>query len=199
MNLWKRLYFPALIFLLVCSVSCSNVNYLHLGAFKAKDIVEDTTDTRNFVVKNDGTKIYGDKISWKSGLLLKNEISIDGQLFKMSEIRAYRGNNIFYHRMGSEYIRRIIRGKINVYIKYSMSNFDGQPYTRTDHYFQKGENEVLHTLSNKKEIQELVAGCSMASEMLDVSYGKLRKEIKKDKRYLNTVFEIYNNGCKIVK
>jgi hypothetical protein len=90
--------------------------------------------------------IKGDKIVWKSGLLVKDQIKIDDEKFAIKDVRGYRKGSEYYYRIRNEYIKRIVHGpKINVYVMFtevtSQSSATGRytTYTRTDHYSQKGE------------------------------------------------------------
>ncbi len=97
----------------------SRVNKIHYGAFNYSNPVEDPAETRNYLLMDDGTKIYGDKISWKSGLIFKDQIKIDDQKYKIKEVRGYQQKGVFYGRLKSTYIKRIVHGKINVYVEFT--------------------------------------------------------------------------------
>ena len=181
----------------------SKVNQIHYGAFKYTNKVEEKS-TGNYIVKNDGTMVVGGKIKWKSGLFVK-EIQIDEQKFKISDVRGYRDGDTYYGRINNEFIQRIVHGKINVYVQFSFvtstttdhSGFSHtSSYTRTDQYAQKGEDGKLVGIANQKDIKEMVSECPLAVEMISISNSKIRKAVRKDPNYLNSVFDVYNNGCK---
>lgn len=184
----------------------SKVNKIHYGAFNYSNNVEDKSETGNYIVKNDNTKIYGKKISWKAGLLSKEQIQIDDQKFKISEIKGYHQGENYYSRLGKgDYIRRIVHGKINIYVMFTdvsttTTDRNGfsrtRNYTRTDQYSQKGEDGQLIGMANQDDMKKLVSDCPAAVQMLELSNKKMRKAIRKDPNYLNSVFEMYNNGCK---
>jgi hypothetical protein len=185
----------------------SRVNKIPYRAFNYGNKVEEPAD--NFLLKNDGTKVYGSKISWKSGLLVKDQIKIDDQKFKLSEVRGYLSNGIFYGRLGNDYIKRIVHGKINVYVQFREVTSTSTPaggtgfthtttYTVADQYGQKGENGPLFPLANKRDIKDAVAGCPLAEDMADKSYHQIRKAIRNNRNYLNNIFDVYNNNCKPV-
>ena len=207
MNNRKHLLSIACLALFVFLALASRVNKIHYGAFNYKNHVEDSSDTRNYLLMNNGSKVYGDKIKWKSGMLVKNQIMIDDQKFKIADVRGYQDNRYFYGREGNEYILRIVHGKINVYVKFTevtqtTTDHGGfthtSSYTRTDHYSQLGDKGSLDVFASQKDIRQLVAGCPLAEEMADKSNHQIRKAIKADRNYLNEIFEIYNNGCKPV-
>jgi hypothetical protein len=185
----------------------SAVNKIHYGAFNYNNKVEDKVEKRNYLVKNDGTKIYGEKISWKSGLLAKDQIQVDDQKFRITEIRGYRQGETYFDRLGNEYIKRIVRGKVNVYVKFTevastttdRNGFTRTRYhTRTDQYAQRGEDGPMKAFGGQDDIKEIVSDCPLSVQMIDMSNSKIRKAIKKDPNYLNSVFETYNNDCKPV-
>lgn len=186
----------------------SKVNKIHLGAFNYQNKVEDVSDTRNYLLMNDDSKVYGEKISWKSGLLVKDQIKIDDQKFKILEVKGYQRDRVFYGRLKNDYIQRIVRGKINVYVQFTQvttTTTDGSgfthmnTYTRTDHYSQRGDNGPMVVFGSQKDIQELVAGCPLAEEMAAKSNHQIRKSVRSNRNYLNDIFEIYNNDCKAVE
>jgi len=183
----------------------SRVNKIHYGAFNYHNRVEEQSG--NYLLMNNGQKVYGDKISWKSGILVKDQIKIDDQKFKITEVRGYLDRGVFYGRLGHDYIQRIVHGKINVYVQFTQvtttsTDHGGfshtSTYTRTDHYAQMGENGPMNVFGSQKDIKQLVDACPLAVEMADKSSRQIRKAIRKDRNYLNEIFEVYNNGCKPV-
>ena len=185
----------------------SRVNKIAYRAFNYGNNVEESS--QNFLLKNDGTKVYGSNISWKSGLLVKDQIRIDDQKFKLSEVRGYLSNGIFYGRLKNDYIKRIVHGKINVYVQFRQVTSTSTPaggtgfthsttYTVADQYGQRGETGALFPLANKSDIKDAVSGCPLAEEMADKSYHQIRKAIRNNRNYLNNIFDVYNNNCKPV-
>ncbi|MHA4811322.1 hypothetical protein ACX0G9_24690 [Flavitalea flava] len=183
----------------------SAVNKIHYGAFNYSNKVEDPSDKRNYLIMNDGTKIYGEKIGWQSGILLKDQIKIDDQKFRITEVRGYQKNGTFYGRLKNSYIKRIVHGKINVYVDFTdvtttTTDHGGfthtRSYTRTDQYSQKGEIGPLTPLPGQDAIKKLVSDCPLSVEMCNKSNAQLRKAIRKNGNYLNNIFDVYNNDCK---
>jgi hypothetical protein len=185
----------------------SRVNRIHLGAFSYSNRVEDSSDTRNYLMLNDGTKIYGGKVGWKSGMLVKDQIKIDDQKYKISEVKGYQDKQVFYVRLKNIYIQRIVHGKINVYVDFTNVTttsvgpngfIQTHTYVRTDHYSQQGEDGPLVVFANQTDIENLVSGCPLSVEMVHKSDRQLRKAIRHDRNYMNNIFNVYNNGCKPV-
>ncbi|MGZ3957820.1 MAG: hypothetical protein ACXVBT_08035 [Flavisolibacter sp.] len=204
----KNLLSATCVILFAMLAMASAVNKIHYGAFNYNNNVEDKEDTRNYIVKNDGTKVYGNKVTWKSGFLTKDQIQIDDQKFKITEVSGYQKDKTYYGRFGKEYIQRIVHGKINVYVQFvqvtsSYVDHNGvmtsHNATRTYQYAQKGETGPMTELAGQDDIKKLVSDCSLAVQLADISNTKMRKAIRKNRNYLNNIFEIYNNGCQETK
>jgi hypothetical protein len=185
----------------------SKVNKIHMNAFNYYSSKEAKSESGVYLIKNNGEKVVGEKVSWKTGLLVKDQIKIDDQKFKISEIKGYRSGNIYYGRYKAEYIKRIVHGnRINVYVMFTdvttTSTTPGtgftrtRTYTRTDHFSQKGETGEMVAFGGQGDIKKLLADCPLSVQMAELSNKKMRKEIKVNPNYLNSIFEVYNNDCK---
>ena len=203
----KHLFSGCVLIVFAFFALASRVNRIHMGAFNYSNRVEDSSDTRNYLMLNDGTKIYGDKVSWKSGMLVKDQIKIDDQKYKISEVKGYQKKQVLYGRLKNTYIQRIVHGRINVYVDFTnVTTTTPGPngtmmtnnYVRTDHYSQQGEDGPLVVFANQTDIENLVSGCPLAVEMVHKSDRQLRKAIRHDRNYMNNIFNVYNNGCKPV-
>ena len=194
----------ALVFFVLLAIG-SKVNKLHYGAFEYDNIVEDMSDTTNYVLLTDGTKVYGQDVELKSSALGKSRIVCDGKEYSTDAVKGYRKNNIFYGKQSKvDFPQRIVRGKVNIYVLFTSSPITGANgrekwYTRTTMYSQKGDNGPMELFVGQNGMKELVADCPTAVAMVDIGDKKLIKEIKRDSNYLNKAFEIYNNDCKPVK
>ncbi|MFL5740095.1 MAG: hypothetical protein ACJ75B_07750 [Flavisolibacter sp.] len=194
--------------LFICIAAASGVNKIHYGAFNYYKNYEEKVQG-SYLVKNDGTRIYGKHVSWKSGLLTKNKIEIDDQVFKIPEIVGYYQEGKYYGRLGnSDYILRIVHGKkVNVYVEFTQvtqtSTYQGgmtstHSYTRTDHFAQKGETGPLVSIGGQKAIKEFLSDCPLSVQMIELSGHKIRRAIKDNPNYMNEIFEVYNNDCRPV-
>lgn len=190
--------FGVLVLFALLAVS-SRVNKIHNGAFNYRNKVEEPSD--NCLVKNDGTKVYGRKISWNTGILARRSIKIDDQRFPFSEIRGYYDKGIYYGFFRGEYGQRIIHGKINVYVQFKQvtsTSTNGSGFTTSYsyldafHYAQIGEDGPMVPLARKGDIKKILEACPLAVEMVD----KGRRQMRHDPNYLNHVFDVYNAGCK---
>ncbi|MBL7710267.1 MAG: hypothetical protein JNJ86_14420 [Chitinophagaceae bacterium] len=203
----KTLYsLAAAVGFLVIAAGSSSVNKIHCGAFSRAQTGEETS-ADNYVVLNDGSKVFGDKISWKSGLLVKDQIKVGDEKFAIRETKGYFANGNYYGRINSSnYAKRIIHGKLNVYY-----TEDWTTYTTTNsrtgamrtsqrlvciHYVQRGDNGPIEAIANQKDIREYVKDCPASMEMVDKRDKEIRRAIRRNGFYLNKVFVIYNNGCK---
>ena len=200
----QLLSFVALVVFILFALA-SAVNKIHVNAFNYSNKVEEPSEKGNYLLKTDGTKIYGDKIGWKSGVLVKDQVKIDDQSFDFSEVKGYMKDNVYYTKKGNEFIKRIVHGKINVYVQFtevtststdSRGAMRTRSYTRTDHYAQVGEDGEMIGLVGQKQIKQVVIDCPLAVSMADISDSEMRKAIKKDPNYLNSIFDVYNKGCK---
>ncbi len=184
--------------------TASSVNKIHCGAFNYNSSGEDRNEGRNYVEKNDGSRIYGERISWQTGLIVKDQITIDGQKFRIKETRGYFSHGVYFGRIGSSYARRIVHGKLNVYYTEDMvtstsTSSTGAMRTTTRnvcvHYAQIGDDGELSPIASQKDIKRYVQSCPKAVEMIDKSNSKIRKAIRRNRNYLNEIFITYNNGC----
>jgi hypothetical protein len=205
MNRKNLLSLCCVCFFIVLALGSTSTYKLGAGDFYTENKVEDRSEKSNYLVKNDGTRVYGEKIKWKSGALVKDQIQIDGEKFKIPEIIGYREGDIYYGRYRNEYIRRIIHGKINIYrllSEVSTTSTDASGHTRTTsrtevgYLYQKGDDAGMVDLFSKNDLQALVHDCPLALEMANLSDKKMRKAIRKDRNYLNSVIDVYNNDCK---
>jgi hypothetical protein len=78
--------FSALMLFLFFSFAFScRLNGIHAGAFNTYTVVESPSDSGDYVVKIDGTKIYGQNAELKD-----REVLLDGRRFKGSQLKAVR-------------------------------------------------------------------------------------------------------------
>ncbi len=195
----KHLFSLVIIAVFFLFAVASKVNKIHGGAFNT-DIAPEP-DKETYVELLDGTRVYGSKISYQSGIILKDQVNIDGKKFKMKETRGYMYEGIYYGRFGGSYIKRIVHGKVNVYfreewVQHTDSRGRMSQRLSTFHYYQRGDDGDMLALAGQKDIKRAVADCPEAVKMADLSNGKMRKAIRKDYNYLNSIFELYNNECK---
>ena len=182
----------------------SKVNKIHGNAFSSEANPEGKVSV-NYVVLNDGSHVTGKSISWKAGAFTKDEIRIDDHKFKLGDVHGYMQNGTYWKRSGNHFMVRLVHGKLNVYRdSYQTTNTttDANGRMRTNtvthyvHYAERGENGPMTRLDNQKDIQNAVSGCPLAVELASLSDKKMRKAIRANRRYLNEIFEIYNNDCK---
>lgn len=183
----------------------SSVNKIHCGAFSYTPSNEIENEGRNYVLLNDGKKVYGDRIVWQTGLILRDMIKIDDEKFKIRDTRGYFSNGAYYGRLGGSYAKRIVHGKLNVYYTETMvtststSSATGISRTTTrpscTHYVQVGEDGELHPIADQKDIIKYVKDCPKSVDMIDKKNAQIRKAIRKNSNYLNNIFITYNNGC----
>lgn len=204
-NTFRNLHSVMAFALFILLALGSKVNKLHIGSFKYDNIVEDMSDTSNYILLNDGTKDFGKVVELKSPSFAARTIFNDGKAYSVDKVKGYRQNNVFYGKQGkADFPKRIVRGKINVYVLFTRSSTTGANgrdmwYTRTTMYSQIGDNGPMKLFTGQKDMKELLAGCPTAVAMVDIGDKKLIKAIKSNANYLNEAFEIYNNDCKPIK
>ncbi|MBI5857458.1 MAG: hypothetical protein HZB42_07385 [Sphingobacteriales bacterium] len=184
----------------------AKINKIHCGAFSYFNSSEEPGNGRGYVEMNDGKKIYGEEISWQTGLILKDLIKVDGEKIKIKDTRGYFKNGNYYGRIGGSYAKRIIHGKLNVYYtegtvtvastnsRTGVTTFRERP--TCTHYVQVGDDGELNPIAGQKDIIKYVKDCPKAMEMIDKKDSQIRKAIRKNGSYLNDIFVIYNNGCR---
>ncbi len=178
----------------------SAVNKMSNFSFGPTPREEDVSEF--YVELMNGTKIDADEMKINSGLFSKKEFKVDGETYPIKEVRGYMSKGIYYGRIGNTFVKRIVHGKINVYEHvYIRSNLNPQTGATsamyvTLYYYQNGDSGHLIAMGGQKDIMKAVAGCPLAVEMADLKGSKIRKAIRKNPQYLNSIFETYNNDCK---
>ena len=186
-------------------------NY-HPNAIWIKNLIEDNTDKNNYIIKNDGTKIYGKEILDRT-FFSTRKLKIDDQKFSKSDIKGYVQNGSYFTRLdknskkyadSDNYAKRVIHGKLNVYVltfDIEIRDDNNRSHTRTGHalYLQKGDDGAIIATPNSIDAKKFIRDCPLSSKMLNMSESKILQEIGKDPDYLIKVFEIYNNNCQKVE
>jgi hypothetical protein len=196
------LSFSALLLFFILAVASSQQNKIHYQAFNYYNKVE-LDESRNYLVKMDGTIIYSNNIIWKT-TLFKDKVILDNVNISIAEVRGFKFREKYYGKLNNTFIPRIIHGKINVYVKIdeeSVTETDdhgfhtSKHFSNTRHYAQRGEDGPMILLANEKVVMDFVKDCPASLHMVDKGYSQLRKGHRKDFNYMNKVFDIYNNGC----
>jgi len=183
-------------------IACGGIkNELVTVSFDGRRSVEGPATAQNYLLKHDGSKVYGSKIKGRSGDLIKDWISIDNEKFKMSEIAGFKEDSTFYFRINNRYTPRVVKGKVNIYKQsVSSSSYDASThstsYREYIYYFvQTGDDTSQVYMLNNNNLKTLVADCPKAFEKVNYTAKELRKLIKGNKRYLNETLSLYNNNC----
>ena len=108
----KSAVFLCTVFLLL-TTSCG-ITFSGYKGLKTSNKIEDTASDGTYLVKNDGSIIKGERIFVNTGVFT-NKVKIDQVKFSISEIKAYRLGNNYYERYKNEYMKRIVRGAMNIY------------------------------------------------------------------------------------
>jgi hypothetical protein len=197
----KNLFSFLALALFFVMAAASSKRPLTCGYFS--DDIGKKEELRNFVEMMDGSRVYGKDVRWKSGLLVKDEVILDGEHFKLSGVRGYQSKGIYYIRERNDFLKRVVHGKLNVYEHtYTTTQSTGRMTTtkiNCAYYTQQGDKGPLKLMRNSDDIRDAVGTCPAAMAKLDLKDRFLRRAIRSNFSYLNEVFEIYNNGCKEVQ
>lgn len=192
----------ACVFFIYLALACKSSNKLWCGSMNTN--VKPDSELENFVVFNDGSKIVGENISYRTGTFVSDQIKINEEKYKIVDTRGFKTSGIFYGRVGKDYAKRIIAGKINIYYRdrtriSTSTDASGRTKTKTYleclYYYQVGDTGILEEFYKYNTIRELIQNCPQAAAMMDKSDGEIKKILKKNSGYLNSVFETYNS-CK---
>lgn len=194
----KHLLSATIIIAFFLIAMASKVSKVNADSFNTN--VRPDTRKGTYVIMNDGSRVSGKEIN--TGGLTNNIIKIDGQKISAKDVRGFVEDGVYYVRYDRQYLKCIIPpGKVRVYLHHSTSpstNADGRS-VRAPHntlFYQIGETGDILPLKGKEGILAVVADCPKAVQMANLSDSDLRKAIKQDDNYLNSIFEVYNNGCK---
>ncbi|HEX2627404.1 MAG TPA: hypothetical protein VHM26_00280 [Chitinophagaceae bacterium] len=195
-------------FALFALISCKG-GQLTYASFTHSSPDAGGSDSSNYVIKKDGTKIFGKELAHRrtTGVLGSSSAILDGKKYVSPELRGFKLPGEYYGSVkGGGFGRRIIHGKLNVYTivtaksmktgAYGLSSYN---YNVTQYFYQRGEDGEIREFKKYSEIKDLVSDCPLAVSMLEKGKKEIKHAIKADNNYLNRVFEIYNNDCKPVK
>jgi hypothetical protein len=143
------LSFGAIILFAWMAVSSAGVLpfFVNFNVYNSESYIESSEDNRNYLLKNDGTKIYGEKVIWEDYYIDKTEIFLDNKAYPVSEILAFRKSpEKFYWKEGGNYYKKILDGKISIY--FGMVN---QSYTTAT-------NTTSTPLSNGRTLERTTGG-----------------------------------------
>jgi len=192
-------------FFILIAAGSAKVNKIHCGSFSYSSPQDDRMEKRDYVELLDGSKVYGDDASAKTGMFVKDHIRIGKEKIPLKETRGYLSDGTYHKRQGTNFMTRIIHGKLNVYYDQRVvtthttsANGTMRMSNRTIcyHYVQVGDNGELKAIANQRDIIEYVKDCPKALEMIDKKDKEIRRSIKRERDYLNQIFRIYNNDCK---
>jgi hypothetical protein len=157
-----------------------------------------------FVIKTDGTKIVGKKLSMPSGFHLAQEwVDLDRQKYRFDSLQNYQDRHAFFAKFGNRWVRQLKRGKISLFwyetATQTMRTSPSAPtqYEYHQHFvFQKGDGQ-LQELS-KEAISELLSDNREAQAKFDAQFKPgqkfLPKQLDNHPKVLFEVIDMYNNG-----
>ena len=159
---------------------------------------------RYFVIKTDGTKIVGKKLSMPSGFHLTKEwVELDGQKYRSDSLQNYQDAHAFYAKFGGTWVRQLKRGKINLFYyetatpMMKMNPTAPTQYEYHQHFvFQKGDGPLQE--GSIEAISEALSENREAKAKFDAQFHPgqkfLPKELDKHPTVVFDVIDMYNNG-----
>src|SRR5689334_5025062 len=146
----------------VLTNSCKVVGEFNSESFDSNRYPENIEDMRPYVEMNDGSKVFGKGISIKN-----SDVTIEDKKFKNSEIRGFFNGTNYYATHKAQFIKRIVRGKINVYLethpqKRTKDGITHVAYTVVMYFAQKGDDGKMEYIGTRDDISRLVADCPLA-------------------------------------
>jgi hypothetical protein len=157
-----------------------------------------------FVIKTDGEKVTGKKLSAATGFFSGNvSVKLDGQKFEFDQLQNFQDRHSYYAKFNNVWAKQLKRGKINLFYYEAEQRMPmaGPPsatprYETIQHFvFQKGDGP-LHELSIEA-VSELLSDNREAQDKFDAQFqpGRkfLPKQMKNHPKVLFEVIDIYNS------
>lgn len=205
------LTFLSIIFFIVLALASHPLKNIpsSVNAFAMKEVIDDQKDTGNYMIKFDGTKIYGKELSLPYGFGRIKGAYVDGISLNPNDIKGYRQDGIYYGRNGLDFIPRILYGKISIYKGKKTGGSKSSevipgPKTTTYYnydafYAEKNNDGRLIWIYNIIQVRELVKDCPKALEMVKVAKNNHWEIMKENPGYIIKILSVYNNNCNDVK
>jgi len=180
------------------------LNTFHI-VFNPRDFDNETSEKGNYIILNGGSFVYGEKITYSTGIIGKGNVKVDGQKYEYPDVVAMFVGNTYFRKIGKEFANRVMHGRINIYLltetrTQTTRSVSGAMETRTtsvNRYFaQKGETGSIVPIMSSEDLRALVADCPKSREMVQLTDKQLRKAVRKNRSYLNDLIRTYNNDCK---
>jgi hypothetical protein len=190
----NRNYLSALAVLIFSAFAIASVTVKTAGTnnFLMTPQGEEEKDSSIYIVKNDGSRVYGKNIYIKDGSLLGKGILLDDVKYPISEIVSYWDGrfNAFCLKKWGFFIIRIVHGRINVYYKKKINNDPKYSWNEMIIFFaQKDNSDDMPVISDTKDVRKLVSDCPEALAMLD------DKNFEPSNGGFTKVFMLYNSKC----
>lgn len=191
--------------------------FVNFNVANLSSSTDSLADNRNYLLKNDGTKIYGTKVYWDDNYKDKTEIVLDDKAYPISEIFGFRmSSEKYYWKEGKSFYKKILDGKISIYYGLvvqshtTATNTTSTPlgngrtldrttggqtrsYTVPIYFYKWQDDHNLIRLDTHEKLQWLVKDCPKAFEKVNMKSKKLAKLIRQNPNYLNDVIILYNN------
>ncbi|RYZ19600.1 MAG: hypothetical protein EOO16_19465 [Chitinophagaceae bacterium] len=168
--------------------STAQVSDFNITTFLIKDTTE-LSPEGFYVLLATGEKKPGQKMSLKTGALVKDHITLDGTRYNLDQVKGYNSGIAYYAMYGSSFIRRFVHGKINLY--YVPDRTYNLPYI----FSQIGDDGPIKPLNTTKQVRALLADCPSLEAQVPHGSGEVRKAGRAHYGFMTKLFEDYNKGC----
>lgn len=182
----RRMNYSSSLLLLLCIIftSCGAMRQVREDLYSSRD-----KERKNFVQTKDGQVYEVNEVVFRNPLFGKSTVEISpGNRIDTREIVAYQNNSAYYRRWGGQFLPRIKKGLVNMYVgreyyqdynaPMAGSNQSGwRTRSRTVYYLQKGDESPL-ALYSPAAVKEYVKDYPPAMEHI-TDYEQVRKKARK--------------------
>jgi hypothetical protein len=176
-----------LFFFMGCSTQKVTISPLHdfIGTYEN---VEREHGYAPFVELRSGEKVYGKKLSFGAEVLGKrrNTIKLDKIVYEHREVKSAFDGYCFYRPTEEGFAKRIIKGKLNIYLLYYSQNF---------YFIQRGDEEKLLSLNRVGQLREYLEDCPLALEIFDEGNANILQSKRQNNHFMSTAIYRFNNNC----
>lgn len=180
----------------IFAVASSTEQQLRCNSFSRKPLGEDSADV-NYVLMNNGEKVYADRIIWGTGFRAYKNVIADGNKIPFDDVAAYFYKGYYYQKNQLHFATRLVHGKLNLYVDEITINVNSSTHrTNCIYWVQQGEKGYIRPVRWLSDLRELLKDCPAALKLLEGKQSKMFRAIAKNRDFLNKIFVLYNNGCK---
>jgi hypothetical protein len=117
--------------------------------------------------------------------------------------RGYYQDGSYYGRLGMDYVKRIIDGKLSLYsmeervgvTSVVVNGVNGISLTVCTYYITDTPNGQMKKIKTIEDIRKYLLSCPKALDALRKTDKEIKSSIQGDISFLNNIIEAFNNGC----